>query len=75
MFSSPSYGPNTASPNPLSLRHQLIERRAYGETWFTWPNGCANLMCWWWSCDSYRCRLTYIKAEYPLWKSHDGSEV
>ena len=40
-----------------------------------WANGCANLMCWWWSCDSYRCRLTYIKAEYPLWKSHDGSEV
>jgi hypothetical protein len=39
-------------PNPLSLRHQLIERRAYGATWFTWPNGCANLMCWWWSCDS-----------------------
>jgi hypothetical protein len=32
MFSSLSYGHNTASPNPLSLRHQLIERRAYGRT-------------------------------------------
>ena len=29
MFSSLSYGHNTASPNPLGLRHQLIERRAY----------------------------------------------
>jgi len=45
MFSSLSYGHNIASPNPLSLRHQLIERRAYGRTWFTWPNGCVNLMC------------------------------
>jgi hypothetical protein len=66
MFSSLSYGHNTASPNPLSLRHQLIERRAYGGTWFTWPNGCANLMCWWWSCDSYRRNLTLYKGRTSL---------
>jgi hypothetical protein len=27
MFSSLSYGHNTASPNPLSLRHQLIDAK------------------------------------------------
>src|SRR5258708_3392737 len=62
-------------------RRQLIERRAYGGTWFTWPNGCVNLMCWWWSCDSYRCRLTYIKVEHPCGKvmtapeSHHETDV
>jgi|RhiMetdeSRZDD1v2_1073273.scaffolds.fasta_scaffold21459_5 hypothetical protein len=32
-----SYGCNTEAPDPLSLRHQLIERRAYGK-WLA--NGC-----------------------------------
>ena len=36
--------------------------QAYGRTWFTWPNGCVNLMCWWRSCDSYRRRLTLYKG-------------